>query len=139
MKKYALIPLLIIFNSFCDSPIDNSSDEEAKADCASLRTGIIEMDPDIVIPEINKLVTDLEPASTDNDQLGHKENIDILVERLNTQCDSISAELLCYACIYTNPPQSEIILTTDSSGTMVTRIVDILTPNHANLECIRIH
>ena len=97
------------------------------------------MDTSIVVPEINKLVTDLEPVPTDNDPYGHEENIDTLVERLNAQCDSLSAELSCYACIETNPPQTEILLTTDSSGTMITRVIDILTSADANLETIRIH
>ena len=86
-----------------------------------------------------KLVTDLKPKVTANDRFGHKENLSILINRLNTQCTSINAELICYACIYTNPPQSEILVSTDSIGVTIKRIMDISTPEDAVLSCVRIH
>ncbi len=97
------------------------------------------MDSDIVKSEINKLLTDLEPVKTDSDRIGHKQNLNLLIEQLNTQCDNITTELICYACIETNPPQSEILVATDSVGTEIHRVVDILTPDDDILYCLRIH
>ncbi len=97
------------------------------------------MDSDIVKSEINKLVNDLEPEKTDSDHIGHKQNLDLLIKRLNTQCDNMTAEFICYACIETNPPQSEILVTTDSVGTAVKRVVDILTPDDDILYCVSVH
>jgi hypothetical protein len=108
-------------------------------DCDNLRIGIINMDNDIVKLEMNKLMIDLRPKVTGNDRFGHAENLDLLINRLNIQCDNISSELICYACIETLPPQSEISVTTDSAGTMVTRVIDISTPDDDILSCVRIH
>ncbi len=108
-------------------------------DCDNLQAGIINMDSDIVKFEINKLVTDLEPVITDSDNIGHKENLCLLIERLNAQCDNIRAELICYACILTGILQSEILVTTNSAGTTIYRTVDISTPDDDILNCVRIH
>jgi hypothetical protein len=62
-----------------------------------------------------------------------------LVNRINSKCENISAELICYACIETYPPQSEILLTTDSVGASINRTIDILTPSKDKLSFVRIH
>ena len=136
--KLGLILSVIICILSCDKVIDPDSDLE-KIDCDSLKIGIINMDSRIVKSEINKLVTDLKPKVTASDKFGHKENLSILISRLNTQCISIKAELICYACIETNPPQSEILVATDSIGVLIQRVIDILTPSDSNLYCLRIH
>ena len=139
IKNYAFILFFIVFISSCDKAVNNSNNDWENLDCDNLKAGIINMDSDIVKSEINKLVTDLEPVITDSDNIGHKENLDLLIEQLNTQCDNVSAELICYACIYTNPAQSEILVTTDSLGITIDRVVDISTPKDARLYCVRIH
>jgi len=131
--------LFIIFCvSSCDKTVDPDGNFE-KVNCDSLNAGIINTDSRIVKSEVNKLVTDLKPKVTANDRFGHKENLSILINRLNMQCTSITAELICYACIYTNPPQSEILVSTDSIGVTIKRIIDISTPEDAILSCVRIH
>jgi len=125
--------------SSCEKTVNDSNNDWEKPDCDNLKTGIINMESEIVKSEINKLVTDLEPAKTDSDYIGHKQNLDILIERLNTHCDNMAAELICYACVKTNPLQSEISVITDSAGTSVNRVVDILTPDDDILYCVRIH
>ncbi len=61
------------------------------------------------------------------------------INRINAECDNISAELICYACIKTSPPQSEILLTTDSASISVNRTLDILTSSEEKLSFVRIH
>ncbi|MEJ2054330.1 MAG: hypothetical protein P8X42_10450 [Calditrichaceae bacterium] len=84
-------------------------------------------------------MSDLKPHSSDKDSRGQFENITTLIKRINSNCDDITSELFCYACIETLPPQSEIILTADSSGTSINRIIDILTPADDKLQCLRVH
>lgn len=133
--------VLILFFTFiilsCEAV--NENNVLVKLDCNNLKTGIIKMNSEIVKLEINKLVIDLDPLKTDEDIIGHKENIYLLIKRLNTYCKDIKAELICYACIETNPPQSEILVVIDSIGVLVKRVVDISTPSDANLSCVRIH
>ena len=129
----AALSLLCIFS--CEGIVENQN----YLDCENLKTGIIELNSEIVISEINKLVTDLYPAITNDDQFGQKENINLLIERVNSQCENINAELLCYACIETNPPQSEILLETEFDGAAIKRVIDISTPGNARLCCVRLH
>lgn len=139
IKNYSLILFFVASISSCDKAVNDSNNDWEKIDCDNLKTGIINMDSDIVKSEINKLLTDLEPVKTDSDRIGHKQNLNLLIEQLNTQCDNITTELICYACIETNPPQSEILVATDSVGTVIHRVVDILTPDDDILYCLRIH
>ena len=129
LRNFIFILFLTVFFSSCDNAVEDTGIEWENIDCDNLKTGIVNTDSDIVKAEINKLVTDLVPTKTDSDFFGHKENLALLIEQLNIQCDNITAILLCYACIETNPPQSEILVTTDSLGTDISRIIDIITPD----------
>ena len=138
IPNFIIVIVFIVCISSCDKSVDPNGDLE-KLNCDSLKIGIINMDSRIVKSEVNKLVTDLKPKVTANDRFGHKENLSILISRLNTQCISINAELICYDCIETNPPQSEILVATDSVGSPIKRVIDIFTPTDSNLSCVRIH
>jgi hypothetical protein len=121
----------------CENVVENNNVASVNSD--NLLKGLIDVNSDLVNIEINKLTIDLVPSKANNDRFGHKENINLLIERLNLNCDNIEAEFLCYACIKTYPLQSEIQMTIDSSGTPITRIIDISTPDDAILQCIRVH
>ena len=133
---YVLLIFFTVLTLSCDDLINH---EIETIDCSNLQTGIIDMNSQIVCLEVNKLVKDLEPQISGSDRFGHKQNLDKLIERINTQCGEVTAELICYACIETNPPQSEILVTTDSSGTLIYRTLDINTPDDDILSCMRVH
>lgn len=74
--------------------------------------------------EMDRVLAGLKQAPSPSDNIGQMANIDIAVKRLNSYI-GISAEFVCYACIKTNPPQSEIkVVITDRQ---ITRILDIST------------
>jgi hypothetical protein len=81
---------------------------------------------------------DLNATPTNTDETGHSKNFEILINRIN-RCEDIRAEMLCYACIKTNPLQTELLIRADSSGVSVTRIIDISTPKDGKLEFAGIH
>ncbi len=92
------------------------------------------------ISEEMKLYTfDLLPTGPANgDPIGHKENLEKLIERLN-DCPCIVAKEVCYACIETYPAQSEIEVEVTVRETTVTKIMDILTSEEKALEYLRSH
>lgn len=139
MIKYSYIIFIAFLVQSCDNVIDGTDKEWLKFKCSDFKVGIEKMDLDIVKFEINKLVKDLKPKVTTRDKFGQKENINLLIERLSTLCNDINTELLCYACIETNPPQSEILVIVDSSGTSVNRVIDIMSPADSNMFCVGIH
>ena len=141
MKRILLLCVLspcILFVS-CDNSTEYQNNLLRNINCDNLRNGLINMNSEIVKSEVDKLLIDLNSNVTPDDMCGQEENINLLIERLNTLCDSISAELICYACIKTNPPQSEILITTDSVGAEIKRVIDVFTPKDARLNCRGIH
>jgi hypothetical protein len=141
MKQIVSASILIFICCIlsCKKTIVSSNNDLKKIDCDKLKIGIMSTDSKIVKLEINKLVTDLKPIKTSNDNIGQKENVDIVINRLNTLCNELNAELMCYACIETLPVQSEILLSMDSIGTTISRVIDIWTPENSILNFIRIH
>ena len=97
------------------------------------------MNSDAVKIEINELTADLKPSPTEDDNIGHRKNFEILINRINVNCEGISVSMICYACIKTLPAQTELKVIVDSSGFQVTRTIDITTPEKKILSCNRIH
>jgi len=133
--KFILILFIILFSSYCDESVNTNL---SVIDCENLKEGIINLNSDIVKSEIDKIAMDLKPNKSNVDS-AQIDNINILINRLNAQCKNINAELLCYSCIKTLPPQSEILVTTDSLGAEIKRVIDILTPSDSNLSCVSVH
>ena len=129
--------LLIVFLLFLISC--EKEDKIVNPDCANFTEALIYLNSDSVKKVIDKLTIDLNPDVKEDDNWGQRENISLLIERLNSQCENISANLSCYACIYTLPPQSEIIISIDSARVQIKRVVDILTPKDNILKYMNVH
>lgn len=115
------------------------AEERSPFDCGQCVAGLHDLDSEMVADALAGLLDDLTPNATSHDPLGHRQNLELVVDRISQECPGVEAELLCYACIYTNPPQSELLVTMDSIDTQVTRILDIATPDDARLVVVRVH
>ena len=133
MKEAFLFVVSLLFFAAC------KTDETGQANCNDLKSALLAQNAEQVNEEVNKLTQDLSPNPTATDQIGHAENLNRLIDRLNAQCSSLQATLGCYACIKTLPAQSEIIIELDSTGTTVKRVVDISTPEGEFLKSINVH
>jgi hypothetical protein len=127
-----VISFLVILSSCTKDKIES-------VDCELLTEALVNYNDEILKAEVDKLTIDLKPHFANNDFYGHSENLNALIDRLNSGCANIDASLLCYACIETLPPQSEISILVDSSGTAVCRIIDISTPEDEILKFSGIH
>jgi len=136
MKK---IKLLLIFCTFLTLLSCEESDNIKSADPEILTEALVNLDSDALKTEMDKLTFDLKPDISSSDSIGHSENLNKLIERLNSQSYDLDANLFCYACIKTNPLQSEISITVDSLGTEVCRIIDLLTINDRILSYRSVH
>jgi hypothetical protein len=103
-----------------------------------LKIGIINQDKILIDKEISKLLINTNPNLTTDDLIGQKDNLDKLINTINTS-NLLTCELACYACIKTYPAQSEIKINTDSSGTRICRIIDLMTSNADKLSFKNIH
>ena len=75
----------------------------------------------------------------ENDEFGHFNNLNTLIDRLNSNCPQIHAKKYCYACIETFPVQSEIKVEFNFLGNQIVRIIDISTPDDGILLSLRSH
>lgn len=98
------------------------NETETPVDLKDLCTTVNDGDIDAITTIIN---SELENYPPDGDApssfLGHFENLSAFVTKLNEQT-CITATLLCYACLESNPPQSQVSIAT-STKTMTIRIV----------------
>ncbi|MDC8002089.1 hypothetical protein POV26_13665 [Aequorivita todarodis] len=138
MKKIIFTSIFIILLISC-SKSDNDNDNQMLIDCANFRIALLNFDSEQLNIEVNKLTSDLAPSPDINDRIGHLKNLDILIERLNSECTDIIAAKECYACIETNPVQSEIKVKLDSFGIQIDRIIDINTSEADILKSVRVH
>lgn len=130
---FAVLSILILAPVSCEK---NKSAETR--DCSALKNGLLLMDSDAVGSEVSKLTDNLQPLPSTEAEPGHLKNLQTIINEINT-CDGLSAELSCYACIYTLPPESEIIVMVDSAGNDVRRVLDIKTPLNDVLSFAGIH
>ena len=107
---------------------ENDSDPSYTLNCGDITSGLLYYTDSLLTDNFNELARDLEPLPLATDGLGHAENLDTIVQRLNSGCTDLEAEIVCYACIETFPVQSEIKIHTDSSGIRVSRVIDMMTP-----------
>jgi hypothetical protein len=107
--------------------------------CTDLLPGLISRNDASIKDQLDGLTEDLFPEPDAADALGHEKNLETLIERLNDECSSITASVGCYACIYTLPAQSEIMVSLDSAGITVVRVIDIVTPQDGALQFRSIH
>lgn len=136
MKSFGILLIIstIIVLTSCEE-----EDKVEGIDCEVLSEALVNSHSENLKVEIDKLTSDLKPHVSNSDSYGHNENLITLINRLNSQCENIEVSIECYACIKTNPPQSEISISIDSLGIEVCRIIDILTADDKILSFSSIH
>jgi hypothetical protein len=132
MKKLLTLLLLVGFIS-CEKQ------EIESIDCEVFIAGLATLDEGMVKSEVEKLTVDLNPHPSDEDLLGHSGNLQTLIDRLNDGCEDYTASLLCYACIYTYPAQSEILIEFFVNGNKQEVVIAIHTPENDILRFAGIH
>ena len=114
-------------------------EEIIEVNCGNLKTGLIYKDQEKIRSEFDKLTDDFSPNPTAGDPRGQSENLIKLSEQILNTCKELELEVLCYACIKTNPPQSEILFQLDSADVKIERVIDISTPSDNPLRFLRTH
>jgi hypothetical protein len=85
---------------------------------------LVNNDNPVIKTEMDKVLAGLNSVPSLSDVIGQQDNVSIAVRRLNSYT-GLSAELICYACIKTNPPQSEIKVTIKDQ--QLVRFLDVST------------
>ena len=118
MGKLVVIALILttLFNS-CRK-------ESLSSNCQRLKDGIISEDLREVETAIANYISGLPNKGYT------MSNVNKLCQRISSDCD-VSVSLLCFDCIQTLPPQTEIRISFESDGTAKAMTID-LTYNAAN-------
>ncbi len=115
-----LFLIIIIFATLKLSCEKNFSDRQ----CQQLKDEMIADNKQEVIKLLTEKVSQL-PSTTYTE-----ENLNKLAASIANDC-GISAEVLCFSCIYTLPEQSEIRLSFTQAGTTIAKTIDVsYTPNN---------
>ncbi len=99
---------------------------------------VLENDANFVRDEVNDILDHWDPEPTQVDGLGHEDNLYRLVDELNEEY-CLEAFVLCYACIETAPPQSELLVRVYDGYNIVEKVFDILTPNDGPMTFVAMH
>ena len=142
MKNLLVFPIVLIVLFSCSSRDDQASADDGlmeEINCVNLQNSLTALDSEKVNMEINKLTADLFPDPTPEDEVGHSANLERLIQRIDENCGELDVALICYACIETLPPQSEIKITYTVEEEIIEKIVDIASPKNGSLESVGIH
>ncbi len=131
MKNLFFILLLVLVVS-CDKDQAREISDLADLDCSLFQTRDIEPLKEFLNPILGQHL----PFITSTDDYGNLLNMNKFVDDLNETCTEMTFELLCYACIETFPPLSELQINfADSTST----ILDIVTHDDRGLEVLQFH
>ncbi len=128
MKQSSLLTISVFFLLLsCKQDVET---------CESLRAHLIAFDVSEVKSDLDVWLNELVPDQ--EDPAIHLQNLNAFIQRLENDC-MLEGNIVCFACIETNPPQSEIRIVLDSSGYQTHRILDIMTPSDKVMTIRDIH
>ncbi|MEP6647133.1 MAG: hypothetical protein ABJC12_08580 [Saprospiraceae bacterium] len=106
--------------------------------CGPIHYHLLNLNVQAVKDDLDEWLSDLQPEPTQEDPIGHQQNLDSFVAKLNSICD-LEGTVICYACVKTFPAQSEIRVHTNYAGSSFERIIDISTPASQIMTIINVH
>ena len=130
--KYIIVLLTTVFLiSGCYK--DDNTQAQTGINCTEFKQNFIDNDKEAIRIIINSLCQNYPPISTQDDELGHKENTIKLIEELNGSCSDIVFVQKCYACLESYPPQSSIEVQLDSVGISIIRGFRLYVPENEKM------
>jgi len=134
------VSILTIACCFLLIGISGCSKEEdpLAVDSKTFCQAVLDGDETILSTLMLKFTEDLQPTPTVSDPLGHEENFNTLIERING-ITCTEASFICYGCIQTLPVQSEIGIKVNLDGNETEVVMDINTPEDEPLRFLRLH
>ncbi len=136
MKKflYSMLVFLLMVSGGCKkerpAPAQTFS-------CAVFAEGLLQKDSASVEAEIDNYLQYFIQKRLSPGANRHFMYLDKLVEQVNG-CPALTVSHFCYDCIYTTPPQSELIINIDNDGQSVNRVLDLVYSG-SKFKVVKIH
>jgi hypothetical protein len=118
-----IISITTIVFLFMGCSKENLTDRE----CTNLKEGIRANDKDRVTKEVNHLLISYS-----------KDNLEKMGASISSGCH-ITATIVCYNCIFTNPPQSELKVSFTLSNTFIEKILDVSYDKNNKMIIVGVH
>ncbi len=99
---------------------------------------IIYNDVEYVRDKLDHIMDGLNPVYGNGDPIGHYDNLHIVTGELSRD-DCLYASILCYACIESYPPQSEILIQIDDGEYLYEKVIDIAMPLESEMYFVGMH
>jgi len=127
MKSFILIVSGMLL--LCSGCVEGTTpvDDNEITYCEILKSNLVIVNEPVVKEVVDQMLSVLPPTPTVEDPVGHMQNLNTFIDRLKNECH-FDAKSICYACIETFPPTSEVGIVIDSSGVEVSRVLDLRTP-----------
>jgi hypothetical protein len=103
-----------------------------KDNCVNLKDAIVNDDVSLARSTVDNIISTLPDAHYS------QPNLQGLANRLTMDCN-LTSEVLCYSCIKTNPPQSEIRISATLAGTVKVSVVDISYSSTHRMTSLNMH
>ena len=122
LKLFSFIAVISILVGCKKEPVGN---------CDNLRNAIISGDDETVKSNITGFINKLSSKKLTRD------NLQALASLISGDCGITTN--MCFECIYTNPPQSEIYMTITTSQSTMYKTADISATSSNKMQCKDVH
>jgi hypothetical protein len=125
MRTISIIIFLLISANACKK-------DSVKDNCDNLKLAILSNNSAMTKSALYEIIATL--PSQDYSRL----NVQNLVNRITIDC-GLPTELLCYNCIFTLPPQTEIRILVNSPASTQQKVIDLSYTTENKITIIRVH
>ncbi|MBD0331498.1 MAG: hypothetical protein ICV66_02475 [Chitinophagaceae bacterium] len=122
-----LFESLLIISAFYMVPA--CSKDLSSRNCEELKNAIIENNNDKVKSEVQKICSAW---------VYSQQNLNFLADTISSQCD-INAIVLCFECIDTLPPITELKLSFTVSGALKSKMIDVSYTSGNEIKVVAVH
>lgn len=135
MKRILFFLLTLSIYTGCSKDKEETSQS---VDCVKLKQAITNDEVALVKELINETASAIQDPVGLNESDAYKFLIDELVKRLKTNC-GINVDVLCYACIYTLPAQTEIRVRFSTGLISIEKTLDLIVTDDSKVRCVNMH
>jgi len=127
MKFTSFMFLIGLSSCIVEDPVVNI-DPVDTFDCNVFEIALTSEDAETLENILNPELARFTELDLDNDICPYTIRFDNFIEFIHSSCDQLDASLLCCVCLESFPTQSEMLISYESDGEIIERILNIVSP-----------
>lgn len=137
MKNYLIFLSCFIFLYSSCKKESNSNSEIL--DCENITTALLDFELENLKSMLNPEFENFTMLDLDNDACPYDLRLNAIVDFINENCNELNAAVQCCACVFTDPPLSEMTISFLSDGTSIIRTIDLVITEEDYLMITEVH